>query len=109
LAGAAGGAPRAPVGGLPGVPAIFSGVSPAVIALILHSCYRLTKLGMKDGLDWVLAAAAFAIAVAVQAEVALVFTGCGIVGVIYYGFIVRARPAVSINRSVLLRVPLLAA
>src|SRR4030095_8907605 len=31
--------------GLPAVAAIFYGVSPAVIALILHSCYRLTKLG----------------------------------------------------------------
>src|SRR5437870_5563998 len=96
-------------GGLPWVTAIFYGVSPAVIALILHSCYRLTKLGMKDWLEWVLAAAAFAITVAVQAEVALVFIGCGIVGVIYYGFIVRARPAVSITRSVLLGVPLMAA
>src|SRR2546425_8765931 len=96
-------------GGLPWVTAIFYGVSPAVIALILHSCYRLTKLGMKDWLEWVLAAAAFAITVAVQAEVALVFIGCGIVGVIYYGFLVRARAAVSTTRSVLLGVPLVAA
>src|SRR5216117_1498271 len=50
--------------GLPAVAAIFYGVSPAVIALILHSCYRLTKLGMKDWLEWALAAAAFAITVA---------------------------------------------
>src|SRR5438046_1761263 len=55
-------------GGLPWVTAIFYGVSPAVIALILHSCYRLTKLGMKDWLEWALAAAAFVITVAVQAE-----------------------------------------
>src|SRR5437870_10525244 len=96
-------------GGLPWVTAIFYGVSPAVIALILHSCYRLTKLGMKDWLEWVLAAAAFAITVAVQAEVALVFIGCGFVGVIYYGFIVRARAGVSTTRSVLLGVPLVAA
>ncbi len=96
-------------GGLPWVTAIFYGVSPAVIALILHSCYRLTKLGMKDWLEWVLAAAAFAITVAVQAEVALVFIGCGIVGVIYYGFLVRARAAVSTTRSVVLGVPLVAA
>src|SRR5882672_2488986 len=96
-------------GGLPWVTAIFYGVSPAVIALILHSCYRLTKLGMKDWLEWVLAAAAFAITVAVQAEVALVFIGCGIVGVIYYGILVRARAGVSTMRSVLLGVPLVAA
>src|SRR6058998_3717709 len=76
-------------GGLPWVTAIFYGVSPAVIALILHSCYRLTKLGMKDWLEWALAAAAFAITVAVRAEVALVFIGCGAVGVLYYGSLFR--------------------
>src|SRR2546422_1820722 len=52
--------------GLPAVAAIFYGVSPAVIALILHSCYRLTKLGMKDWLEWALAAAAVIITVAVH-------------------------------------------
>src|SRR6266403_5522331 len=34
--------------GLPILTAIFYSVSPAVIALILHSCYRLAKLGMDD-------------------------------------------------------------
>src|SRR2546422_5429474 len=53
-------------GDLPPVRAIFYGVSPAVIALILHSCYRLTKLGMKDWLEWALAAAAVIITVAVH-------------------------------------------
>jgi chromate transporter len=38
---------------------IFCGVSPAVIALILHSCYRLAKLGMEDWLQWAIAAACF--------------------------------------------------
>ncbi len=95
-------------GGLPAVAAIFYGVSPAVIALILHSCYRLTKLGMKDWLEWALAAAAFAITVAVQAEVAFVFIGCGIVGVLYYGSLFRARNAASTTTSLLLGVPLVA-
>src|SRR5437899_3704209 len=45
------------LGGLPAVTAIFYGVSPAVIALILHSCYRLAKLGMEDRLQWTIAAA----------------------------------------------------
>src|SRR2546425_1169789 len=44
----------------------------------------------------------------VHVEVGLVFIGCGIVGVIYYGFLARARPAVSTTRSVLLGVPLVA-
>jgi chromate transporter len=82
-------------GGLSPVKAIFYGVSPAVIALILHSCYRLTKLGMKDWLEWALAAAAFVITVAMQAEVALVFIGCGIVGLLYYGSLFRDRKATS--------------
>jgi chromate transporter len=94
--------------GLPAVAAVFYGVSPAVIALILHSCYRLTKLGMKDWLEWALAAAAFVITVAVRAEVALVFIGCGIVGLLYYGSLFRARTAASTTSSVLLGVPLLA-
>src|SRR5205809_6574841 len=81
--------------GLPAVAAVFYGVSPAVIALILHSCYRLTKLGMKDWLEWALAAAAFIITVAVQAEVALVFIGCGIVGLLSYGSLVRGRKRTS--------------
>ena len=71
-------------GGLQLVTAIFYGVSPAVIALILHSCYRLAKLGMEDWLQWVLAAVCFGVTVAVQAEVALLFIGAGVVGVLYY-------------------------
>ena len=93
--------------GLPAVAAIFYGVSPAVIALILHSCYRLTKLGMKDWLEWTLAAAAFIITVAVQAEVALVFIGCGIVGLLYYGSFVRGRKMST--TSLMVGVPLVAA
>ena len=94
--------------GLPAVAAIFYGVSPAVIALILHSCYRLTKLGMKDWLEWALAAAAFVITVAVQAEVALVFIGCGIVGLLYYGSLSRGRKAGSTTPSLLIGIPLVA-
>src|SRR5215472_8358704 len=94
--------------GLPAVAHIFYGVSPAVIALILHSCYRLTKLGMKDWLEWALAAAAFVITVAVRAEVAFVFIGCGIVGILYYGSLFRARKAASTTTSLMFGVPLAA-
>jgi chromate transporter len=91
------------------VKAVFYGVSPAVIALILHSCYRLTKLGMKDWLEWALAAAAFVITVAVQAEVAFVFIGCGIIGVLYYGSLFRRRTGASTTTSLLAGAPLVAA
>ncbi len=96
-------------GGLSAVKAVFYGVSPAVIALILHSCYRLTKLGMKDWLEWLLAAAAFVITVAVQAEVALLFIGCGILGVLYYGSLFRKRTESSTTSSLMAGVPLVAA
>jgi chromate transporter len=71
-------------GGLQPVTAIFYGVSPAVIALILHSCYRLAKLGMEDVLQWSLAAICFAVTVRFQAEVAWLFLGTGILGALYY-------------------------
>ena len=93
-------------GGLSPVRAIFYGVSPAVIALILHSCYRLTKLGMKDWIEWALASAAFVITVAVRAEVALVFIGCGIVGLLYYGSLLRGRASAATTRFLALGVPL---
>jgi len=93
-------------GGLSPVRAIFYGVSPAVIALILHSCYRLTKLGMKDWIEWALAAAAFIITVALQAEVALVFIGCGIVGLFYYGSLFRAHASAPTTRLFALGAPL---
>lgn len=72
-------------GGLHLVTAIFYGVSPAVIALILHSCYRLAKLGMEDWLQWAIAAVCFVVTVVVRAEVALLFIGAGTVGILYYG------------------------
>lgn len=82
-------------GGLPLVTAIFYGVSPAVIALILHSCYRLAKLGMEDWLQWVIVAICFVVTVAVQAEVALLFLGAGVLGILYYGSLFRTRAASS--------------
>ncbi|HJS92229.1 MAG TPA: chromate efflux transporter [Steroidobacteraceae bacterium] len=77
------------LGGLRLVTAIFYGVSPAVIALILHSCWRLARLGMEDWLQWTLAAACFAITVLLQAEVAVLFIGAGLFGTLYYGSFAR--------------------
>jgi len=81
------------LGDLKPVTAIFYGVSPAVIALILHSCYRLAKLGMEDWVQWAIAAVCFVITIALQAEVAILFIGAGIVGVLYYGTVIRRPPA----------------
>jgi chromate transporter len=81
------------LGDLQPVTAIFYGVSPAVIALILHSCYRLAKLGMEDWLQWAIAAVCLAVTVILQAEVALLFIGAGMFGILYYGSLFRRTPA----------------
>src|SRR6266436_102775 len=83
-------------GGLSPVTAIFYGVAPAVIALILSSCYSLAKLGMEDWLQWAIAAVCFVVTVAVQAEVALLFVASGIVGIAYYGSLFRGKAVPSL-------------
>jgi chromate transporter len=76
-------------GGLSWMTALFYGVSPAVIALILHSCYRLAKLGMEDWLQWTIATVCFGVTIWLHAEVAILFIGAGILGILYYGSLFR--------------------
>lgn len=76
-------------GGLPWMTGVFYGVSPAVIALIIHATWRLARLSMRDRVQWAITAAAFAITVGLQAEVALVFIGAGLAGVAWYGTLFR--------------------
>ena len=76
-------------GGLSWMTALFYGVSPAVIALIIHSCYRLAKLGMEDWLQWAVAAVCFVVTIWLEAEVAILFIGAGVLGILYYGSLFR--------------------
>src|SRR5437763_3183002 len=86
------------LGDLQPVTAIFYGVSPAVIALILHSCYRLAKLGMEDALQWAIAAVCLVITVVLQDESAFLFIGAVIVCILYYGSMFkRTPPALSVT------------
>jgi chromate transporter len=80
-------------GDLPWMTGVFYGVAPVVIALILHSCWRLAKMGMEDWLQWLIAGAAFLVTVVLQAEVALVFIGAGALGILYYGSLFRRANA----------------
>src|SRR5712671_5959597 len=82
------------LGDLQPVTAIFYGVSPAIIALILHSCYRLAKLGMEDWVQWAIAGICLVVTVILQAEIALLFIGAGIVGILHYGSFIRRPPPV---------------
>jgi chromate transporter len=85
------------LGDLKPVTAIFYGVSPAVIALILHSCYRLAKLGMEDWPQWLVAVVCLVITVVLKAEVALLFVGAGIAGILYYGNLFKTKPPVALE------------
>ncbi len=87
------------LGDLRPVTAIFYGVSPAVIALILHSCYRLAKLGMEDPVQWAIAAVCLVVTVILKAEVALLFIGAGIIGILHYGNLVRRQPSIMLQLS----------
>jgi chromate transporter len=96
------------LGDLKPVTAIFYGVSPAVIALILHSCYRLAKLGMEDMLQWAIAFVCLIVTVALAAEVALLFLGAGLIGVLWYGSLIRRAPTTDLSLAILPAVPALA-
>src|SRR4029077_13588263 len=67
------------------------------MAMIRHSCCRLTKLGMEDWLQWAIAAVCLVVTVILQAEVALLFIGAGIVGILYYGKLFRRPPPVALG------------
>jgi chromate transporter len=77
-------------GGLSWMTPVFYGVSPAVIALILHSCWRLAKLGMEDRLQWMMTAGCFVVTIWLQAEVAILFVICGVIGILWYGSLFRS-------------------
>jgi chromate transporter len=62
---------------------------------------------MDDWLQWVLAAVAFAVTLAVRAEVARIFLAAGAVGILYYGSLFRAASAHDVVAAA--RVPFVAA
>ncbi len=82
-------------GDLPWMTGVFYGVAPVVIALILHSCWRLSRLGMEHWLQWAIAASAFVVTVTLNAEVAWVFIAAGIIGVFWYGSLFQRAPPLS--------------
>src|SRR5260221_9618510 len=58
---------------------------------------------MEDSLQWVIAAVCLAVTVILQAEVALLFIGAGIVGILYYGSLFRRTPpALSVTAAPIL-------
>src|SRR5712692_10288368 len=60
---------------------------------------------MEDWLQWAIAVVCLVVTIVLQAEVALLFIGAGIVGILYYGNLFRRRPPVALQITA---VPLLA-
>ena len=77
--------------GLPWLSAVIYGVSPAVIALILVSWWRLVRLGMEDRGQYVLAAVSVAATLVLPGVLTAVFLGAGLLGIGWYFLQARRR------------------
>src|SRR5712691_8924939 len=75
------------------VQALFYGISPVVIALIVRSCYTLGKIALKDVWLWTICAVVAVVTAWQQAEIAVLFIGAGILGIAIYAK--RRLPAVT--------------
>ncbi|HMA29729.1 MAG TPA: chromate efflux transporter [Thermoanaerobaculia bacterium] len=70
--------------------ALFYGVAPVVVALIVKACFGLGKKTLRKDLPaWVIASLACAITVFVQKELTAIFLAAGVLG----AFVFAARPA----------------
>jgi len=79
--------------GLPSLTAIIYGVSPAVIALILHSWWRLFRLGMEDRFQYAIAAVSVVATLVLPGILTAVFLGAGLLGVGWYSLHARRHAA----------------
>ncbi|MGF1494791.1 MAG: chromate efflux transporter [Microcoleaceae cyanobacterium] len=70
--------------GLPQVEALFLGVSPVVVAIILAFCWKLSRKTLKDWQRMVIAAVVFALTLVSPLPVLLQFIGAGLVGLWLY-------------------------
>jgi len=58
---------------------------------------RLAKPGMEDPVQWAIAVICLLVTVVMQAEVALLFIGAGLIGILYYGSLFRRPPPVALQ------------
>jgi chromate transporter len=69
------------------VQALFYGVSPVVIALIVHSSYSLGKIALNDRFLWIIGVIVAVVTASFEAEIAVLFVAAGLAGIAMY-----ARP-----------------
>lgn len=79
--------------GLPWLTAVTYGVSPAVIALILQSWWRLVRLGIEDRAQYVIAAIAFVATLVLPGLLTGTFLVAGLIGVGWYCLQARRNSA----------------
>ena len=79
--------------GLPWLTAIIYGVSPAVIALILQSWWRLVRLGMEDRFQYAIATVSVVATLVLPGILTAVFLGAGLLGVGWYSLQARRHDA----------------
>jgi chromate transporter len=78
--------------------ALFYGIAPVVVALIVKACWNLGKRTLRDDrLAWTFAIAACAITVIVQKELALMFIVAGLIGMFVFGR--SATPAIAAKQT----------
>jgi chromate transporter len=77
--------------GLTWLSAVVYGVSPAVVALILYSWWRLVSLGMADRFQYAVAAVALAATWALPGLITEVFLAAGMLGIGWYSLQARTR------------------
>lgn len=75
--------------GLPWLNAVIYGVSPAVIALILESWWRLVRLGMEDRFQYAVATVCVMATLIIPGMLTVIFLAAGLLGVGWYSFWAR--------------------
>jgi chromate transporter len=75
--------------GLPWLSAVTFGVSPAVIALILQSWWRLVRLGVEDRFQYVIAVIAVLATLLLPGMITATFLAAGLIGIGWYSLQAR--------------------
>jgi len=77
--------------------ALFYGIAPVVVALIVKACWNLgAKTLRRDVRAWIFAVVACAITAILQREIAPLFIAAGLLGIVVFGGPIRSSPALSV-------------
>lgn len=89
--------------GLSIVQALFYGIGPVVIAIVVHSAIRLARTTVgKEIAMWIIFAALMLITIFAHAEIAILFVIGGLIGIVLYSPPWKWRPSKQVAPSILL-------